>query len=71
MISIRRFLVLALLATIVLVTFLAALHGYRASMAEADKLFDKQLADIAAVLALGAESLGAMPERRRRVGLSA
>jgi two-component system sensor histidine kinase QseC len=48
--SIRRFLVVVLLATITLVNFLAALHGYRTSMAEAERLFDAQLADIASVL---------------------
>ncbi len=55
--SIRRFLVIVLLATITLVNFLAALHGYRTSMAEAERLFDRQLADIASVLAASAESL--------------
>lgn len=49
--SIRRFLVIVLLATITLINFVAALHGYRSSMAEAEKLFDQQLADIAGVLA--------------------
>jgi two-component system sensor histidine kinase QseC len=48
--SIRRFLVVVLLATITLVNFLAALHGYRTSMVEAEELFDVQLADIATVL---------------------
>ena len=48
--SIRRFLVIVLLATITLINFLAALHGYRTSMDEAERLFDAQLADIAAVL---------------------
>jgi two-component system sensor histidine kinase QseC len=49
--SIRRFLVVVLLATMTLINFLAALHGYRSSMAEADRLFDAKLMDIAAVLA--------------------
>ena len=52
--SIRRFLVVVLLATITLVNFLAALHGYRTSMAKAELLFDEQLADIASVLAVTA-----------------
>jgi two-component system sensor histidine kinase QseC len=52
--SIRRFLVVVLLATITLVNFLAALHGYRTSMEEAERLFDLQLADIAGVLAVTA-----------------
>lgn len=50
--SIRRFLVIVLLATITLINFLAALHGYRTSMDEAERLFDAQLADIAAILAV-------------------
>jgi len=49
--SIRRFLVIVLLATITLVNFLAALHGYRSSMGAAEKQFDQQLTDIAGVLA--------------------
>jgi two-component system sensor histidine kinase QseC len=52
--SIRRFLVVVLLATITLINFLAALHGYRTSMAEAEQLFDAQLIDIATVLELTA-----------------
>jgi two-component system sensor histidine kinase QseC len=52
--SIRRFLVVVLLATITLINFLAALHGYRTSMEEAERLFDAQLADIASVLAVTA-----------------
>jgi two-component system sensor histidine kinase QseC len=48
--------VVVLLATITLFNFLAALHGYRTSMAEAEMLFDFQLADIAAVLAVTASS---------------
>jgi two-component system sensor histidine kinase QseC len=48
--SIRRFLVVVLLATITLINFLAALHGYRTSMAQAEQLFDAQLSDIADVL---------------------
>ena len=52
--SIRRFLVVVLLATITLINFVAALHGYRTSMAEAEQLFDAQLADIAGVLAITA-----------------
>lgn len=45
--SIRRFLIIVLLATVTLINFLAALHGYRSSLAEAEKLFDAQLLQIA------------------------
>ncbi|MGL6159152.1 ATP-binding protein [Microbulbifer sp.] len=48
--SIRIYLVVALLSTITLVNFVSALHGYRASMAEAQQLFDRQLADTASLL---------------------
>ena len=49
--SIRIFLLVALLSTITLVNFIAALHGYRASMAEAQQLFDRQIAATARLLA--------------------
>lgn len=48
--SIRIYLVIALLSTITLVNFVSALHGYRKSMAEAQRLFDRQLADTARLL---------------------
>jgi two-component system sensor histidine kinase QseC len=38
--SIRRYLVLILLSIITLVTFLAAIQGYKASMEQASNLFD-------------------------------
>lgn len=57
--SIRSFLVIALLSTITLVNFVAALQGYRASMAEAQRLFDRQLSDIANLLHALPESGGA------------
>ncbi|WGL18421.1 ATP-binding protein [Microbulbifer bruguierae] len=49
--SIRIFLLIALLSTITLVNFVAALHGYRASMAEAERLFDRQILGTARLLA--------------------
>ncbi|WP_160154664.1 ATP-binding protein [Microbulbifer sp. ALW1] len=49
--SIRIFLLIALLSTITLVNFIAALHGYRASMAEAERLFDRQTTGTAMLLA--------------------
>lgn len=48
--SIRVFLLIALLSTITLVNFLAALHGYRASMTEAQELFDRQIAATARLI---------------------
>ncbi|MBV1932292.1 MAG: sensor histidine kinase N-terminal domain-containing protein [Porticoccaceae bacterium] len=51
MTSIRLYLVIVLLSTICLVNFVAALHGYRSSMAQADKLLDRQLTDSANLLA--------------------
>lgn len=50
--SIRIFLVVALLATMTLTVFLSSLHGYRASMDEAQSLFDTKLADAAQLLAI-------------------
>jgi len=41
--SIRVFLIVTLIATITLVNFLAALHGYRSSLEEADRLFNALL----------------------------
>ena len=48
--SIRFYLVVALLATIVLGNFVAAVYGYRSSMQAAQSLLDTQLADTAAIL---------------------
>ena len=48
--SIRVFLLIALLSIIVLVNFVSALQGYRASMAEAQQLFDDQIAATARLL---------------------
>ena len=45
--SIRVFLVVATLATLVLVVFIAAVQGYRSSMREAESLFDSQLQELA------------------------
>ncbi len=52
MISIRFYLVAAILACITLINFLSALHGYRSSMSAADRLFDQQLTEMARMLAL-------------------
>ncbi len=49
--SIRRFLVVVLLATTAIVALVAIWYGYRNSMAEAEQLFDKRLSDVANVLA--------------------
>lgn len=48
--SIRRFLVIVLLATITLFNFIAALQSYRAGMDKTEELFDEQLTDIAHLL---------------------
>lgn len=60
MTSIRMFMVVALLSTIVLVNFLAALHGYQSSLREAEKLFDQKLSDTANLISvLPANAYGA------------
>lgn len=48
--SIRFYLVIALLSTVVLGNFVAAVYGYRSSMEAAQALLDTQLADTATVL---------------------
>ncbi len=48
--SIRFYLVIALLATVVLGNFAAAVYGYRSSMQAAETLLDTQLADTASLL---------------------
>lgn len=50
MTSIRTFLIATILATITLVNFGAALHGYRESMVEASRLLDNQLLDVAKLI---------------------
>ena len=51
MTSIRTFLVLTVLATIILFNFIAAIQGYRSSMAEAERLFDDQMLETAKLIA--------------------
>lgn len=51
MTSIRVFLVVVTLAVLTIFTFVAALRGYQSSMLEADRLFDKQLLDVARLIA--------------------
>ena len=46
MTSIRKFLLVAILATLTLFNFIAALRGYQSSMTEAETLFDNQLLDL-------------------------
>lgn len=50
MTSIRTFLVVILISTITLISFLTALHGYRESMRQARLLFEDQLRQQAALL---------------------
>ncbi|MBL4900092.1 MAG: sensor histidine kinase N-terminal domain-containing protein [Colwellia sp.] len=48
--SIRRYLVLTLFSALTLITFIAAIQGYKVSMSRAEKQFDQQLLDIANTL---------------------
>ncbi|PCI17765.1 MAG: sensor histidine kinase [Piscirickettsiaceae bacterium] len=48
--SIRTYLLLALLATITLVSFLSVLQGYRASIDKVDELFDERLKSLAEII---------------------
>lgn len=49
--SIRSYLIVAVLSAITLISFLAALHGYRSSMFAAEAMFDQQLVDTASLIA--------------------
>lgn len=48
--SIRRYLVLTLFSMLTLITFIAAIQGYKESMAKAEQQFDQQLVDLAHTL---------------------
>lgn len=48
--SIRRYLFLTLVSVLTLITFIAAIQGYKASMARAEKLFEQQLLDFAHIV---------------------
>jgi len=48
--SIRRYLVLTLVSILTLITFIAAIQGYKASMSRAEKLFEQQLVDFAQIV---------------------
>ena len=48
--SIRRYLVLTLFSALTLITFIAAIQGYKVSMSRAEYQFDQQLIDIANTL---------------------
>ena len=48
--SIRLYLLLALLATITLVSFLSVLQGYRSSTQTVDELFDQRFRDLADII---------------------
>ncbi len=48
--SIRRYLVLILISIITLITFIAAIQGYKASMKKASDLFDAQLHSVASTI---------------------
>ncbi|MBU3070726.1 hypothetical protein KOI40_12910 [Aestuariicella sp. G3-2] len=50
--SIRTFLVVVLLSTICLVTFVAVMHGYRSSLVEAEDLIDRHLVDLGKLAAV-------------------
>jgi len=51
-ITIQRYLLLLIISIIVLATFGAALHGYRASMSQFDEIFDNELRALAQSLAM-------------------
>jgi len=65
--SIRGFLVAALLATMTLTIFLAALHGYRSSMLEVQALLDAELTEHARLLSV---SVGSQTHHETVAGLN-
>ena len=64
--SIRRYLTLILLSVITLVTFAAAIQGYRGSMAKATSVFDNELRSLTYVLVnitdMSTQSLAPQPD---------
>jgi len=48
--SIRLFLTISIISTVVLANFVAAIHGYQESMKEAEELFDQKLVSFARLL---------------------
>ncbi|NQZ08335.1 MAG: sensor histidine kinase N-terminal domain-containing protein [Algicola sp.] len=59
--SIRRSLVSVIIATMTLVSFYAALQGYRSSMKQVNQLFDAELQTYAASLKMAANQRGVLP----------
>ncbi len=65
--SIRRYLIIALLAAITLGNFVAAVYGYRMSAVETQALLDTLLADTASLIQTtrsGNEQVSAQPSDR-------
>ncbi len=65
--SIRLYLILSLLAAVTLGNFVAAVYGYKSSMAETETLLDTQLADMAALIQTmrpGTERISITPSER-------
>ncbi|MCC2617088.1 two-component sensor histidine kinase [Aestuariibacter halophilus] len=70
MTSIRRYLTLLLVSLLVLITFSAAIQGYRASMQRSAKLFDAELVTLSASLdVLGSDDLQAVIDTHANVAL--
>jgi two-component system sensor histidine kinase QseC len=66
--SIRFYLIVALLSTVALGNFVAAVYGYRSSMIEAQELLDTQLADTATLLqTVGDTSVGTVEQPSARL----
>lgn len=67
MTSIRRFLVIVLLASITLFNFVAAIEGYRTGIAKTHELFDEELVNIAHIIGQTTEP-GAYNRAARQIG---
>lgn len=65
--SIRLYLIFSLLAAVTLGNFVAAVYGYKSSMAEAEALLDNQLADMASLIQTmrpGTQRISVTPSER-------
>ena len=56
--SIKQFLIIIILSTITLTSFLSAIHGYQDSIDKAEQLFDSELIDKAHLLSLSLSQTG-------------
>lgn len=59
--SIKQQLTSLIISTVILASFLAALHGYRSSLTQLDTVFDQELLTVARIITVVAEQVDAVP----------